>query len=411
MLAPRPLPLQMAIQTMTWVSSVVALQPWKNGSLNWKPELSPNASALRKKLQSVDDLAFADALTREAGRRMAAFAEGVMAFHAYPRTPRPAPPPAIWAEGTTRVLDYGTTHTHAAEGVPLLIVPSLVNRAHILDLMDGRSFCRFLAAEGFRPFLVDWDAPGELERDFDLGDYIAGRLQSALDAVVAEAGRAPGIIGYCMGGNLALALAARNPGRIKALGLLATPWDFHADMGAGSEGGTGAKTRLLAASLPQFEVMLQAFGELPVDALQAFFTGLDPYLPTAKFQHFAARAQKGAQADLFVALEDWLNDGVALTAPVARDCIKGWYVQNDPARGHWRVAGAPVIPEEVEVPTLLAIPERDHIVPPASARALLDALPNAEALAVAAGHIGMMAGSRAERGLYRPLARWLRDTL
>ena len=45
-------------------------------------------------------------------------------------------------------------------------------------------------------------------------------------------------------------------------------------------------------------------------------------------------------AALFVALEDWLNDGVPLPAPVARQCLAGWYGRNEPGRLAWRIAVA-----------------------------------------------------------------------
>ena len=70
-------------------------------------------------------------------------------------------PPELWREGTTRVLDYGDP---ARGGVPLLVVPSLINRAYILDLSARSSLLRWLADQGFRPFLVDWGRPGIDER-------------------------------------------------------------------------------------------------------------------------------------------------------------------------------------------------------------------------------------------------------
>ncbi len=202
-----------------------------------------------------------------------------------------------------------------------------------------------------------------------------------------------------MGGLLALALAQRRPDRVAALALMGTPWDFHA--------GQGGKIRLLGAMAPQLALMMEHFGVLPVDVLQAMFTSLDPYLTPRKFQRFAARDGRSQKARHFVALEDWLNDGVPLAGPVARECLIGWYVENSPARGAWRIAGRPVIPADVQAPSLVMIPGRDHIVPPASAAPLADALPRAERRGLAAGHIGMVASGRAATILYRPLARWL----
>ena len=108
-----------------------------------------------------------------------------------------------------------------------------------------------------------------------------------------------------------------------------------------------------------------------------------------------------------MALEDWLNDGVALAAPVARECLAGWYGANAPARGDWRVAGEAVVPGRLRLPAFLAVPSRDRIVPPASAMALAAALPGALVHRAAAGHIGMVAGSTAEAALWRPLQDWI----
>src|SRR4029077_2221749 len=110
------------------------------------------------------------------------------------------------------------------EGNTLLFVPSLINRATVLDLTGERSMMRYLAANGARVLLLDWGWPGEVERSFSLTDYIAGRLERALLA----AGRQVVLVGYCMGGLLAVAAAQRRPDLIRALALLATPWDFHA---------------------------------------------------------------------------------------------------------------------------------------------------------------------------------------
>ena len=45
-------------------------------------------------------------------------------------------PPTLWSAGATRLLDYGP-----ARRPPLLVVPSLINRAYILDLAPGAACC------------------------------------------------------------------------------------------------------------------------------------------------------------------------------------------------------------------------------------------------------------------------------
>ena len=115
--------------------------------------------------------------------------------------------PVLWREGTTRLLDYGGD----TAGPVILVVPSLINRFYVLDLLPERSFLRHLAGRGLRPLVVDWGAPGSEERKFDLTDYVAGRLESAFDAALRLAGAPIGVAGYCMGGLFALALALRRP--------------------------------------------------------------------------------------------------------------------------------------------------------------------------------------------------------
>jgi polyhydroxyalkanoate synthase len=154
---------------------------------------------------------------------------------------------------------------------------------------------------------------------------------------------------------------------------------------------------------------MESRGELPVDIIQGLFAGLDPQLVLRKFLAFARLDPDSPQAAAFVALEDWLNDGVALSAPVARECLGGWYGENTPARGTWRVAGQVVDPRMLDMPSLCVIPARDRIVPPASAQALAEMFPRArnETLVPRLGHIGMMVSAGAERQVWRPLADWL----
>ncbi len=119
--------------------------------------------------------------------------------------------------------------------------------------------------------------------------------------------------------------------------------------------------------------------EVPVDILQALFTAADPLVAMRKFSRFAALADEPA-ARHFVAVEDWLNDGVPLTLNVARECLAGWYGANEPGRGLWRIAGRPVLPQSVTQPALVVVPSHDRIVPPASAEALVRDLPAGERL-------------------------------
>jgi polyhydroxyalkanoate synthase subunit PhaC len=402
-LGPRPLPLHLAIQTMVWTSSYAALTPLKHGYPPWNqnPKRAAAAQALAKELANVDPEAFNKALNAEITKRLNLFATGVHDYRKLARSERLPDPPCLWEKGSARLLDFSASGKES--GPPLLVIPSLVNRSYILDLSHHRSFMRHLAKQGFRPFLMDWGAPGEAERNFSLSDYILDYLGEAMDAIGAKTGRSVGVIGYCMGGLLALALAQRRPEQTAALVLMATPWDFYAM--------DKAKTRMLQSSAPQLDALIERLGVLPVDVLQAMFAGLDPFLTLRKFRRFAALDKRTLQARQFIILEDWLNDGMALSGAVAKECLFGWYIDNTPMKNQWCVKGSPVLPADITTPSLIITPQRDHIVPPASATPLATSIPKAQHWTINAGHIGMVAGSKAHSSLYEPLSGWLKDTL
>lgn len=392
---PRPLPLHLGLLGMRrWLAMAALPLASSSGSPRSRrglprsrPEVERLAGRLAASGHRPED--FARAVRRALDREDAALLAGIRAYRRHPWRREAPALPVLWAEGGSRLLDHGGTEP------TVLVVPSLVNRADILDLMPEASILRFLAGHGVRVLLLDWGEPGVVERGFGLTDYIAGRLERALQAV----GGPVVLVGYCMGGLLALGAALRQPERVRALGLLATPWDFWAE--------EPGRAQALGALLPGLEPLLAATGALPVDAIQALFAALDPFSIAGKYRGFAALDPESARARRFVALEDWLNDGVALAAPVAREVLGQWYGANAPARGAWRVAGEVVEPGRLAMPAFLAIPSRDRIVPPASALALAKSLPGPLVHGAAAGHIGMVAGQGAEEALWRPLLRWI----
>ncbi len=397
---PRPLLLHLTLATLRSHVSRATSPLW---NVDWQTSsaaiLQSVQSAVRRASQESDPQTgaadFPAAVIAETLRQDAALIEGIAAYRRHPWQRTLLDPPSVWTEGSTRMLDYGP-----AGGQPVLFVPSLINRAYVLDLAEGHSLLRWLSEQGIRPFLLDWGWPDETERRFSLTDYVAGRMERAMTAAAAIAGGPAVLAGYCMGGTLAVAAAQRRPDLIAGLALLAAPWDFHAP--------DPDRALQAAATLPMLEPALAFGNALPVDLLQSLFALLDPWGVAEKYRHFARLDPSSPRARLFVALEDWLNDGVPLAAEAARTCLGEWYGNNAPARGKWRIAGLEVDPAAITASTFVVAPERDRIVPPESARPLAGLIPRAELHVPRAGHVGMVAGARAETSLWRPLLGWLR---
>lgn len=323
-----------------------------------------------------------------------ALIHGIAAYRRHPYRRTLIDPPPIWQEGESVLREFPIPEgAEPAKAPPVLLVPSLVNKSTILDLSEGHSLCRGLAATGLRVLLLDWGWPDAEARRFDLDAVIAGRLARA----IAFVGRTT-LVGDCMGGLLALAAAQLLPDKVVALGLLATPWDFHSERIWNRDA--------TAKQLEQLEPVMKFTGTLPVDALQVLFNLAEPHAVADKYRAFGASDQTTERAAQFVAFEDWLNDGVPLAAPIARQALGGWYGENLTMKGEWKVAGQAILPSNIKVPTLAALAMRDRIVPLASGMALAARLPGCVLLKPDAGHVGMLAGRHAEAQLWGRLAKW-----
>lgn len=398
-IGPRPLALHLATAGATLTGAMAALPLAQSGGIPWHPDIADRAGGLLAEMKAADGTRLGAAIAAECARRMQATLAGIEKYQTHPWHRIADDPPAVWRQGAVRLLDYGLPDRPDAPVV--MFVPSQINRAWVLDLLPDNSMLRWLAAEaGLRPLLLDWGTPGRPERRYDVAAFLGGPLSSALDAAVSLNGDRPvPVVGYCMGGTLSVALGLLRSDAVSALALLASPWDFHADLSPQAEA--------FAASLPMWQPVLEAFGEMPIDLIQAFFAALDPNLAQRKFARFASMDPDSEKARQFVALEDWLNDGPALPPRVAHDCLVGWYNENLPGTGRWQIGATAIRPGDLRMPVFAAIPAQDRIVPPASARGAVVDLPDATVIEPAAGHIGMVVGSRARRSLWQPLAAWL----
>ena len=313
-------------------------------------------------------------------RRRAALA-GLRAYQRADRRPRPPAASVVARAGRAALRDYG------GAGPPVVFVPSLINPPHVLDLSESNSLLRWLAGQGVRPLLVDWGSPGPEERDLDIAGHVEALLLPLLDAV----GEPVALAGYCLGGTMALAAAMRNP--VTGLALIAAPWRFSGFPQQGRDG----QIALWRQSAPAAEAM----GLFPIELLQTGFWRLDPARTIAKFESFASMDPDSAQAQGFVALEDWANDGPPLTLAAGRELMESFFGEDAPGRGEWRVGGGPIDPSKLACPVLNVVSTTDRIVPAASAADV------GEAITLGLGHVGMVVGGRARNALWEPLAGWL----
>jgi polyhydroxyalkanoate synthase len=375
----------------------------------WSRETARRGAAIGAALERRGPAAASILTGAAAMRHLSRMLDGIEAWQRHPWRRSADTPPVLWRRGAARLLDYGATHPAGRAGPPVLVVPSLVNRAYVLDLHPRRSMLRWLAAQGLRPLLLDWGVPGVQERDFSLADYMRLRLAPALEAarMASPDGSAPAALGYCMGGSMAAAAASAGDDRISRLALVGAPWDFAAMPGMSAAMIALARTQERGVIAARLDAIGAIFGTLPVDALQLVFAALDPTLAQRKFRAFAALPQDGARAEMFAATEDWLNDGVTVTIPVAKGLLLDWHLDNATARGTWAPEGVPARPRAIAAPTLAFCSRNDRIAPSACTEPLAAGIARGKVLRPMTGHVGMIIGGSAEREVWRPLASFL----
>ena len=395
---PEPLIFHLSSAAAGYAQALSSAAALHHPDFPWHPELQDAAA----RLSEPNTLS----LAAETASRMGDVMRGIEAWQQHPYRMRPRRRPALWQKGAARLLDYKRRSNPNAPVV--LVIPSLINRAYVLDLLPERSFLRELSRRGLRPLLLDWGEPGEAEYGYDIDAYGHQILLPAIETSCDLAGGPVGVIGYCMGGTIATGLAANRPDLVNALALIGAPWDFSDERGIA--GGLRMMSRHPGGF--SFERLLDgqatAFGHIPVPVFQMLFALIDPFQAAVKFRRFARQPQEGRAARLFVALEDWLADGIPMAHGAAHDLLFGWHSENRTATGRWRFLGDVVDPARIGAPTLIFHGSKDMIAPTPLCAPLAHQIPGAELQEISAGQVGMIIGSAAKRAVIEPIVQQMR---
>jgi len=260
-----------------------------------------------------------------------------------------------------------------------VLVPSLINPPRILDLDAEVSLTAAIARMGRRTLLLDWGKADE--RGLSVADHVERLLVPLLRSI----GEPVALVGYCLGGTMAIAAANLLP--VERLATIAAPWRFAAY--------PEASKRALADMWRHSQTAAEQLGALPMEVLQAAFWSLDPERTVRKFAEFGRLAPSSDEARRFLELEEWANEGEPLPYPAAKELIEDLFERDLPGAGAW------IGSDSLAVPALHLTAEHDRIAPAATA-------PAGQKVAIPSGHVGMVVGSARER-LHCALAAFLAE--
>jgi polyhydroxyalkanoate synthase len=311
----------------------------------------------------------------------------------------PTPKDTVLRDGKASLYRFRGSAT-AGSHVPVLLVPSMINRWYVVDLREGASLATGLsAAAPWDTFCLDWGIPEDEDRYVTWDDVVA-----RLDRVVRRVLRITGapkvaIVGYCMGATVSGIYTALHPQRVAALVNLAGPFDFS----AAGRLGTMVDKRWFDP------VAMTAAGNLSAPQMQSGFTALAPTGSISKWVGLADKIHDPAARAAFAALDQWAGDNIPFPAAAYVTYIQELYQDNKLVKGENHVLGERVDLSAITCPVMSIVAERDAICPPRAATALNDLTSSRvkDVLSVPGGHVGAVVGSRAARELYPKMKAWL----
>jgi polyhydroxyalkanoate synthase len=133
-------------------------------------------------------------------------------------------------DGDEIALGAGTRKVTATRHrVPVVLVPPLAATSLNFDLLPNRSLVKFLLANGYQVYLVDWGIPNVNDQHLNLAHYTTRLLPEALNQIRSDSGEQElSLFGYCMGGLFALIYAgwSHDP-QIRNIVTIGSPIDSH----------------------------------------------------------------------------------------------------------------------------------------------------------------------------------------
>jgi polyhydroxyalkanoate synthase len=311
----------------------------------------------------------------------------------------------IFAEPGVKLRSYGAER---GSGPVVLIVPAPIKSASIWDLSPSVSVVQHCLREGLRVYLLCWEPPGELQRDFGLSEYGEGLILDALEPILLETGQSRIFLaGHSLGGTLAAIFSSLHPERVKGLILLGTPLGF------------GLSSGILASFVkasPKTSFLTATRGNIPGSFLSLVSGAIAPI--TFGFERWL---------DWFLSLPDsharlthwrvihWMLEEMPMAQCLFKEVVEQLYREDRFLGGSLRVGGKRALPEHVTAPVLSVVDARCRLVPPQSVVPFHQAMshPDSRLLwyegdtGVALQHVGMLVGRQAHLDLWPQVIDWI----
>jgi polyhydroxyalkanoate synthase len=291
---------------------------------------------------------------------------------------------------------------------PVLLVPPLAAPALCFDLRRGCSLAEHLVHGGRDVYLVDYGRIEFADRELGLEHWVEHVIPAAIRAASADAGGRPvRVVGWCLGGIMALLAHAADPELpVDAMALVASPWDF-------SKVPMIAPLRPLDAMTGGWVVtqLYRALGGAPAPLVTRAYqlAGLDKYV--RRPWTVATNLHDRDLLAQIEAVDAFMGRMQAYPGRTFGQLYHRLFRTNDLADGRLALTDRTIDLDAVRIPLLAVAGERDGIAPVRACHHLADLVPNARSVRLESapgGHLGVLTG-RAARHATWPLLDALLD--
>lgn len=297
--------------------------------------------------------------------------------------------------------------------VPLVLVAPLAVNMLIYDLFPQRSLVRYLRAQGFELYLIDWGRPESAHDHYRLGTYIAELMPALLERVRAHSGqRELSLHGWSLGGLFSLCHAALSADPdIRNLVLVGAPCDYHASGALGRQYQLLSRQMRRLRRLTRFQVHQTppSLWRTPGWANSVAFKFTNPLSSLRGYGALLFRLHDRDYVRAHATQGAFFDDMVAYPGGVMQDIVQWLLVDNVLAEGRLPIPGCEADLRRVTADLLLVAGRTDSIVTPEATRPILGlvASPDQTYLEVAGGHMSILGGSHAPEQVWAPVAQWL----
>lgn len=289
---------------------------------------------------------------------------------------------------------------------PVVVVPSLINRPYIMDLLPGHSLLESMTQAGLAVYLIDWGIPDDSIGHFGFDHYIGVCIRRAVRRVKRLTGATRvSLAGQCIGGLMAAAYAAHPTlaQDLDRLFLLTAPIDLQ------DSGLLANWTKEDAFDVEKITVGFT--GTVPAEFLHTGFPFLDVKKSLGKYKTLLENFKIPGFPAIWQALDIWANDNVPFAKQAFCDLIRVFYQENRLHRGTYPLLGQSVSARDIHVPTLALVAAEDHVFTEKAASAIRQSQAAAHGRlqyhVMPAGHVTLVAAHPVRTETYRLVNEFL----